>query len=339
MSNKGMEWFRMHTEFANDPKIQMLSEAYQRRFVMLLCLRARLEDELFCDKNSKFHETLHETFHSENDPKNDQSTGNTNKKTSGKKGQSGVTEQKTDNAEIEDENRSKLHLFDDEVIAFELRIPLEEWCTTKQVFYRLSLINEYNLPRAWSKRQYRRDISTDRVRAYRQREKAAEQEEQAAEKKVSAHVINLDETRMKRFSNRYRNDTENREQRTEYKNPKTLMSNKFDVAQKVLDHLNEKAKRKYRPVPANLSLINARLQEGATFDQLTQVIDAKVREWSRNAKMRKYLRPATLFNAQKFNQYVGQLDDSSIQDEIDEAMGIEPDQPFLDGECEGVRYD
>jgi hypothetical protein len=33
-----MEWFRMYGEFATDPKVQMLSEAMQRRLVMLFCL-------------------------------------------------------------------------------------------------------------------------------------------------------------------------------------------------------------------------------------------------------------------------------------------------------------
>lgn len=34
-----LPWFRMYHEFATDPKVQMLSEADQRRFIMLLCLR------------------------------------------------------------------------------------------------------------------------------------------------------------------------------------------------------------------------------------------------------------------------------------------------------------
>jgi hypothetical protein len=33
-----LPWFRFYTEFASDPKVQMLSEAMQRRFVMVLCL-------------------------------------------------------------------------------------------------------------------------------------------------------------------------------------------------------------------------------------------------------------------------------------------------------------
>lgn len=34
-----MEWFRMYSEFASDAKVQSMSEAMQRRLMMLLCLR------------------------------------------------------------------------------------------------------------------------------------------------------------------------------------------------------------------------------------------------------------------------------------------------------------
>lgn len=43
-------WFRMYAEFATDPKVQMLSEVDQRRYLMLLCLRCSDGDV-----------TLHET--------------------------------------------------------------------------------------------------------------------------------------------------------------------------------------------------------------------------------------------------------------------------------------
>lgn len=32
-------WFRMYSEFSHDPKVQMLSEQMQRRYIMLMCLR------------------------------------------------------------------------------------------------------------------------------------------------------------------------------------------------------------------------------------------------------------------------------------------------------------
>lgn len=34
-----MDWFRLYHEFATDPKVQSMSEAMQRRLVMLMCLR------------------------------------------------------------------------------------------------------------------------------------------------------------------------------------------------------------------------------------------------------------------------------------------------------------
>lgn len=37
--SSNLQWFRMYHEFASDPKVQMLSEPDQRRYVMLLCLR------------------------------------------------------------------------------------------------------------------------------------------------------------------------------------------------------------------------------------------------------------------------------------------------------------
>ncbi|MDH1675838.1 hypothetical protein [Comamonas aquatica] len=33
------QWFRLYSEFAHDPKVQMMSEAMQRRYIMLLCLK------------------------------------------------------------------------------------------------------------------------------------------------------------------------------------------------------------------------------------------------------------------------------------------------------------
>jgi uncharacterized phage protein (TIGR02220 family) len=78
-------------------------------------------------------------------------------------------------------------------------------------------------------------------------------------------------------------------------------------AEGILAYLNEKAQRNYQPVKANLSLIAARLKEGATPDQCKAVIDAKASAWLGNSKMVGYLRPKTLFNATNFAQYIGEL--------------------------------
>lgn len=75
----------------------------------------------------------------------------------------------------------------------------------------------------------------------------------------------------------------------------------------VLEFLNRKTGRRYEPVPANLSLIAARLREGATVGQCRGVIVQRWRLWRDDPKMAEYIRPATLFNAAKFSQYKAHL--------------------------------
>lgn len=48
------QWFRMYAEFTADPKVQMLSEIDQRRYVMLLCIRCGNDDETFHDEAIAF---------------------------------------------------------------------------------------------------------------------------------------------------------------------------------------------------------------------------------------------------------------------------------------------
>lgn len=47
-------WFRMYHEFATDPKVQMLSEADQRRYIMLLCIRCSNDDVTLQDEEVAF---------------------------------------------------------------------------------------------------------------------------------------------------------------------------------------------------------------------------------------------------------------------------------------------
>ena len=80
----------------------------------------------------------------------------------------------------------------------------------------------------------------------------------------------------------------------------------FEIEKKILDFLNEKTGRAYRPVAVNLEFIRARLKEGYTEDECRMVIAKKAREWLGDDAMAVYLRPATLFNRTKFNQYIGE---------------------------------
>jgi uncharacterized phage protein (TIGR02220 family) len=121
----------------------------------------------------------------------------------------------------------------------------------------------------------------------------------------------------------------------EQDNKKIFMSGKPDVdissgtiqqqsfksqAIEILQFLNEKTKRAYRPVDSNLKLIIARLKSGVTVMDCRQVIAKKTREWKGNEKMAEYLRPATLFNATKFEQYVGELVEPEDEGNTNESV-------------------
>lgn len=86
----------------------------------------------------------------------------------------------------------------------------------------------------------------------------------------------------------------------------TSMSGVRQTARRCLEFLNQKTGRTYQPVPANLSLLEARIREGATERNIRGVIARKCQEWQGDAKMAQFLRPKTLFNATNFAQYLGQ---------------------------------
>jgi uncharacterized phage protein (TIGR02220 family) len=75
----------------------------------------------------------------------------------------------------------------------------------------------------------------------------------------------------------------------------------------IIDYLNQKTGKKFRAVESNRKFVRARIAEGHTSEDMKAVIDRMVTQWANDPKMAQYLRPATLFNAEKFNQYVGEL--------------------------------
>lgn len=79
------------------------------------------------------------------------------------------------------------------------------------------------------------------------------------------------------------------------------------VCKRVIDYLNLKTKSSFKPTGAHARLIAARLKDGATEQELCQVIDRKCDEWLHKPDMRQYLRPNTLFRPKNYDSYVGQL--------------------------------
>jgi len=90
-------------------------------------------------------------------------------------------------------------------------------------------------------------------------------------------------------------------------NKPDTMSGDAATVVSILDYLNSKTNSKYQAVESNAKFIRARLAEGHTVEVIKQVIDVKCAEWLNDKKMKQYLRPKTLFNAENFNSYSGQL--------------------------------
>jgi uncharacterized phage protein (TIGR02220 family) len=104
-------------------------------------------------------------------------------------------------------------------------------------------------------------------------------------------------------------------QSTETETETDSMSRKRDYkadAVIVLEFLNAKTGRQFRPVPSNIDPIIARLkgqneETEVSVQTCKSIIAKKFRDWSTDEKMAKYLRPETLFNRTKFESYLGEL--------------------------------
>lgn len=75
----------------------------------------------------------------------------------------------------------------------------------------------------------------------------------------------------------------------------------------VIEYLNKKAYRNYKPLESSIKPIRARLSEGFTIEDCKKVIDIKTEEWLNDSSMAKYLRPSTLFQSEKFQGYLNQI--------------------------------
>ena len=76
----------------------------------------------------------------------------------------------------------------------------------------------------------------------------------------------------------------------------------------VLDFLNAKAGKRFRPLKETLKHINNRLKEGFTVEELTKVISYKVEIDAFFKENPQYINPKTLFRPSNFANYLGEVD-------------------------------
>ncbi len=96
-------------------------------------------------------------------------------------------------------------------------------------------------------------------------------------------------------------------------NPDPSLSGKPDIElsadspEGIISYLNQRSGKNFQSVESNLKFIRARMKEGRTAEEIRRVIDDRITAWTDKPKMQEYLRPGTLFNAEKFNGYFGNL--------------------------------
>ena len=74
----------------------------------------------------------------------------------------------------------------------------------------------------------------------------------------------------------------------------------------VIDYLNEKSKKNFRHTTKKTqTLIKGLLKNNYTVEDIKKVIDIKAKQWSKDKKMKIYLRPQTLFGS-KFEAYLNE---------------------------------
>lgn len=74
----------------------------------------------------------------------------------------------------------------------------------------------------------------------------------------------------------------------------------------VIDYLNEKTNKNFRATTKKTQiLIKTLLKNKYTVEDIKKVIDIKVKQWSKDKKMKIYLRPETLFGS-KFEAYLNE---------------------------------
>ena len=142
-------------------------------------------------------------------------------------------------------------------------------------------------------------------------------------KQVSKRLIYINDTPISQIAKGYKtNDYDPINQNTKEELSTTSNNNTRDINtlsgnptrapyKEIIDYLNEKTGRNYKhTAKANQRVIKARMNEGYTLEDFKTVIDKKYDEWNNDTKMKKFLRPETLFST-NFDRYLNEETESS----------------------------
>lgn len=111
------------------------------------------------------------------------------------------------------------------------------------------------------------------------------------------------ESGQKSGQNREENKKENKKEKKNKKENK----DKESFQKNIIEYFNKiTGQKRSLTCDGTNKLINGRLEEGKTVEDFKHVIDTKTFQWLKDPKMRKYLRPSTLFLPGKFEDYLNE---------------------------------
>lgn len=88
----------------------------------------------------------------------------------------------------------------------------------------------------------------------------------------------------------------------------------------IIEYFNKVTGKHYKPTTkSNQKLIKERWNEDFRIEDFKRVIDIKYNEWKNDPKMKKFIRPQTLFNG-NFESYLNQEDNTQPRDQYDELF-------------------
>ena len=109
-----------------------------------------------------------------------------------------------------------------------------------------------------------------------------------------------------------------------------------DNALSLLSYLNSKTGSSYTDTEQTRELIEERLSEGYTVEDLKSVVDKKSAEWSCDGKMQACLRPSILFG-DKFEEYLNAPEPIEIQEQKQAAEKVESLKAERDGKSNELK--
>lgn len=116
-------------------------------------------------------------------------------------------------------------------------------------------------------------------------------------------IANFQQTSMRNID---KQDCKKSTTNKESTNKESIKESTNYIVEQVIDYLNQKANKNYKTTTNKTkALIHSRINEGFTLNDFKKVIDIKARDWINDKKMRKYLRPETLFGT-KFEGYLNE---------------------------------